>query len=221
MVRHADVHNPTGVVYGRLPRFGLSEIGVRQAQDLAVFLAGLPIVAIYASPQLRARQTAGYLDQKVNCGSIHISELIAEVRTSYQGQPNTVISPKRNFYDHPAAPTDETISGIARRMSSFLSRVRHRHHGQLVVGVSHADPIMILRADTLGMPLVIGSIQGRYYPSKCSITQFTFVEDSSRPVLVYQTPVVDVTDQPKAPDSGKKAEAEPYEPPKPTPWLPH
>ena len=58
LVRHADVHNPADVVYGRLPRFGLSSVGREEATRTAATLAGEPLAAIYSSPQLRARQTA-------------------------------------------------------------------------------------------------------------------------------------------------------------------
>jgi broad specificity phosphatase PhoE len=32
LVRHGEVFNPTGVLYGRLPEFHLSELGRRMAQ---------------------------------------------------------------------------------------------------------------------------------------------------------------------------------------------
>ena len=221
MVRHADVHNPLGVVYGRLPRFGLSDIGLRQAEEIATFLSRLHVDDIYASPQLRARQTAGIIGKQVGVETVRVSSLIAEVRTGYQGRSNSSLNGKVNFYDNPASPDDEGISAIARRMKQFLDRTATRHRGHTVIAVSHADPIMILRARTLGLPLVIGSIQGRYYPSKCSITQFSFLDGDSRPIVSYHAPVVDVTDRP-APSSGTASVTEPQEsePKKRSAWLP-
>src|SRR3989442_10228792 len=58
LVRHCDVLNPRGVLYGYLPGFPLSEKGVRQAHHLGRYLAATPARRIYTSPLLRARQTA-------------------------------------------------------------------------------------------------------------------------------------------------------------------
>src|SRR5205085_9990069 len=50
LVRHCDVRNPKGVLYGHLPNFPLSERGVGQAHALGRFFAGRPIRRIYTSP---------------------------------------------------------------------------------------------------------------------------------------------------------------------------
>src|SRR5262249_56679907 len=57
-VRHTEVHNPRDLFYGRLPRFRISARGREQAERVADYLADEPIVAVYTSPLLRARQTA-------------------------------------------------------------------------------------------------------------------------------------------------------------------
>jgi len=41
LVRHGEVYNPDGVLYGRLPGFRLSDKGNRQAQAVAEALAVL------------------------------------------------------------------------------------------------------------------------------------------------------------------------------------
>jgi broad specificity phosphatase PhoE len=192
MIRHADVHNPAGVVYGRLPRFRLSDLGKQQAREIADHLSGLAVGAIYASPQLRARQTARIIAFRVGCSVIHVSTLIDEVLTGHQGKHNSIHG-KLNFYEDPADPSDESIAMIAGRMERFLRQVRRRHGGQTVIAVSHADPIMILRAKVLGLPLVIKSIQGQYYPTKCSIMQFRYAGDIPEPEVTFDAPVKDVT----------------------------
>ncbi|POX85133.1 histidine phosphatase family protein, partial [Mycobacterium kansasii] len=50
VVRHGEVHNPSGVLYGRLPGFHLSDAGRAQAVAVADFLAGRDVVAVIASP---------------------------------------------------------------------------------------------------------------------------------------------------------------------------
>ncbi|MGH3635249.1 MAG: histidine phosphatase family protein, partial [Mycobacterium sp.] len=58
LVRHGEVYNPDGVLYGRLPGFHLSDKGNRQAQAVADALAGRDVVAVIASPLQRAQETA-------------------------------------------------------------------------------------------------------------------------------------------------------------------
>src|SRR6516225_10132882 len=86
MIRHTDVHNPANIIYGRLPRFGLSALGRNQAKSVADFLEDLPIVALYSSPQLRARQTAEIINRTIQLPRIHTSSRLSEVRTGYEGQ---------------------------------------------------------------------------------------------------------------------------------------
>ena len=58
LVRHGEVYNPDGILYGRLPGFHLSELGQRMAAAAADELAGHPITALYASPLQRAQESA-------------------------------------------------------------------------------------------------------------------------------------------------------------------
>ncbi|OOL28122.1 fructose-2,6-bisphosphatase, partial [Rhodococcus rhodochrous] len=39
LVRHGEVHNPDRVLYGRLPEFGLSELGHEMARGVAAWFA--------------------------------------------------------------------------------------------------------------------------------------------------------------------------------------
>ena len=58
LLRHGEVHNPTGILYGRIPGFRLSERGQKQALTVAEHLADHDIVHVVASPLDRAQQTA-------------------------------------------------------------------------------------------------------------------------------------------------------------------
>ncbi|MGH3779865.1 MAG: histidine phosphatase family protein, partial [Pseudonocardiaceae bacterium] len=58
LLRHGEVHNPQGILYGRLPGFRLSDVGVGQAGKVAAHLADRDVVHVVASPLLRAQQTA-------------------------------------------------------------------------------------------------------------------------------------------------------------------
>lgn len=58
LLRHGEVHNPSGVLYGRLPGYGLSERGVQMAQRIASHVADRDITVVVASPLQRAQETA-------------------------------------------------------------------------------------------------------------------------------------------------------------------
>ena len=58
-LRHGEVHNPDGILYGRLPGFRLSDTGQRQALTVAEHLADHDIVHVVASPLTRARISWG------------------------------------------------------------------------------------------------------------------------------------------------------------------
>ncbi|MCY7324722.1 MAG: histidine phosphatase family protein, partial [Microbacteriaceae bacterium] len=58
LVRHGEVHNPEGVLYGRIPGFHLSELGVAMAASAAQHLVGRPVTALFSSPLQRAQESA-------------------------------------------------------------------------------------------------------------------------------------------------------------------
>src|SRR6201999_4620367 len=64
LIRHGEVHNPDGILYGRLPGFRLSDRGRAQAAAVGDALAGRDIVAVIASPLQRAQETAAFIAAK-------------------------------------------------------------------------------------------------------------------------------------------------------------
>ena len=58
VLRHGEVHNPNGILYGRLPGFSLSVAGRSQAGAVARSLADHDIAMVIASPLQRAQETA-------------------------------------------------------------------------------------------------------------------------------------------------------------------
>jgi len=61
LVRHGEVSNPDGILYGRLPGFHLSEEGRLMAKAAAGFLAGRDVAVLVTSPLERAQETAAPL----------------------------------------------------------------------------------------------------------------------------------------------------------------
>lgn len=146
-IRHGEVYNPDNIIYGRLPNFGLSDHGEKQIEETANFLLDKHIDVIYSSPLKRAKQTAEIIRAKLSIPTIHISEQILEIKTSYEGRKFSDLDELQSeVYLKPLSPSDETIVQIAARMEGFLKEMIETYSGKQIVVVSHGDPIMILKA---------------------------------------------------------------------------
>ena len=178
-IRHTDVHNPGDVLYGRLPRFGLSDLGLRQAEVTARALAEEPVSVFYSSPQLRARQTVRILAGPHPDAPVHVTKLLAEVLTAWQGRPHSQLEAHGfNFYANRLHESDEHLEDVWQRIERFVKLARKRHAGGTVVAVTHGDPVIITRAVYSGMPLSIESLrQPHVYPGKGSILRLAFGPD--------------------------------------------
>lgn len=161
LVRHGEVYNPKGTLYGRLPGFGLSERGRNQINQTGEFLKNKHIDFLYSSPLLRAKQTAAIIQAKTGLPNRLLSKSILEVRTSFQGQPFASLNPDQaEVYTSPKrAATDETIEQIAKRMYLFVQKLAKKHPGSHIVVIGHGDPIMILKAKLQKAPLTFDSIR--------------------------------------------------------------
>lgn len=50
LLRHGEVYNPTGVLYGRLEDFHLSDLGRQMADRMSEYFADRDITVVTASP---------------------------------------------------------------------------------------------------------------------------------------------------------------------------
>jgi broad specificity phosphatase PhoE len=86
LLRHGEVYNPDGVLYGRLPGFRLSELGERQASAAADWLARRDVRYLVSSPLERARQTAQPLATATGL-EVAVDERLIEADNHLQGRP--------------------------------------------------------------------------------------------------------------------------------------
>src|SRR6185312_12529386 len=86
LLRHGEVHNPTGVLYGRLPDYHLSELGRQMAQTVANHLKadGRDIVHLVASPLERAQETAEPVAEAFDL-PVHTDERLIEADNQFEG----------------------------------------------------------------------------------------------------------------------------------------
>jgi broad specificity phosphatase PhoE len=178
-VRHTEVHNPDDILYGRLPRFRLSDLGRRQAIVTAEILGTTTVAEIYTSPQLRARQTAAAIASRQDGVAVRRSHLLAEVLTGWQGRRHAELEEINfDFYSNPVTDADEMIEDLWHRITRFVTTARRKHPGLKIVAVTHGDLCAIARAGFRGLPVDISSIRRPHpYPGHGSITRLTFSSD--------------------------------------------
>ena len=151
LLRHGEVHNPEQILYGRLPGYRLSDLGVRQAEQVAAYLGSHEVVHVAASPLLRAQQTAGPiatshgLDLVTDEGLIEADNVFAGSRISVSDGAlrNPRTWPKLR---NPLRPSwGEPYREIADRMLAAVHRARVHAAGHEAVCVSHQLPIWTVR----------------------------------------------------------------------------
>ncbi len=182
-VRHTEVENPDGLLYGRLPGFGLSAAGRRHAERVAAALAGREIAAVYSSPLLRARQTAAIVATRHPGAAMHRSALLTEVGSAWQGSPLRSFASGFSTYHCRRSADDESLEDIRSRMLTFARRIGRRHGGATVVAISHGDPITILRVALKGLDLTVPAIRGSDYAPLGSITEVCVEPGDGRVLL--------------------------------------
>ncbi|NLY56643.1 MAG: histidine phosphatase family protein [Firmicutes bacterium] len=162
LVRHGETEwNKAGRIQGQ-QNPPLNELGRRQAEMVAEYLAGLSANydQIYSSDLLRARQTAEAIAAKCNgrivfrrelreqCFGVCEGFLVEEARAKFGID-------LRAYLRNPAGttlPDGESLEAMGARAAQFLAEVRG-HEGQSVIVVSHGGLIKTLLTLILGMQL--------------------------------------------------------------------
>ncbi|WP_431960841.1 histidine phosphatase family protein [Actinacidiphila sp. bgisy160] len=181
LMRHGEVENPTGVLYGRLPGYHLSDLGRKMADRVAEHLAGRDITHVVASPLERAQETAAPIGAVLGL-DVASDERLIEADNVFQGKTFGVgdgalkrpanwkhlVNPFRPSWGEPYA--DQVV-----RMTAALEAARDAARGREAVCVSHQLPIWIVRS----------AVEQRrlwHDPRKrqctlASLTSFTFEDD--------------------------------------------
>ncbi|GAA3593782.1 histidine phosphatase family protein [Klugiella xanthotipulae] len=159
-MRHGEVHNPDGVLYGRIPGFHLSDLGHRMAAAAAEDLAarGRTVSQLLASPLQRAQESAAPIAAALKVPIITEPRVI-EPTNSFEGLPNNGKDAafRKPRYWHrfwnPFRPSwGEPYRSVARRMRAAMDDAYARSEGDTVI-VSHQSPIWMAHLDIAGKAL--------------------------------------------------------------------
>ena len=158
LVRHGEVYNPVGLIYGRLPDYHLSETGRAMAGLVAEHLRGRDVVHLRCSPLERAQETmepiAGVFDRPVTTDGrvIEADNYLEGVKVSLMG---TVRRPKSWWlFRNALRPTwGEPYREIVARMRAAIRDAETEARGHEAVIVSHQLPIWMARCDAEGRRL--------------------------------------------------------------------
>lgn len=159
LLRHGEVWNPDGVLYGRLPGFRLSEDGLQMARDAAEAVRGRDIAEVVASPLQRAQETAAPIAEVFGLG-ISTDDRLIESANVFEGKRFGVgdgaLRRPANWrhLTNPFRPSwGEPYAEVAARMLAAVHDVRDRVAGHQAVCVSHQLPIWTARRSVEGRPL--------------------------------------------------------------------
>ena len=151
MVRHGEVDNPQGVLYGCLPGFVLSDAGRSMADAAAEALADRDVALVWSSPLERAAQTAEPIAARHNLDVVTDERLI-EPRNVFEGLTfgvgdGSLLRPRHwRQLRNPFVPSwGEPYAEIARRVISAITDARGKAAGHEAVLVSHQLPIWVTR----------------------------------------------------------------------------
>lgn len=156
LVRHGEVFNPDGILYGRLPGFHLSALGQQMASAAAGQLAGRPIAKLYASPLLRAQESARPWAARFSL-EIDTDDRLIEPTNKFEGKtfefgPGVLLKPAIwPWVFNPLRPSwGEPYNSVIRRMLSAIDDAWASVDSGEIVMVSHQMPIVMVQRALAG-----------------------------------------------------------------------
>ena len=158
LVRHGEVHNPDGILYGRIPGYHLSALGHAMAEAAADSLAGHPVAALYASPLQRAQESATPWAERFDL-PIVTEERVIEPHNWFEGRkfefPGALRHPSAwPKLVNPLRPSwGEPYKSVEFRMLAAIAAAWAKPDGGEVVIVSHQMPIVMVARSVKGLRL--------------------------------------------------------------------
>lgn len=191
LLRHGEVHNPTGVLYGRQPDFHLSDLGREMAEMVGAHLADHDVTVVVASSLDRAQETAAPI-AAAHALAITTDDRVIEADNYFEGMTFGVGDGSLRYPRHwpklinPFKPSwGEPYAEIADRMLAAIADARRSARGHEAVIVSHQLPVWTARSRLEGRRLWHDPRKREC--SLASLTSLTFLGDELESVT-YSEP---------------------------------
>jgi broad specificity phosphatase PhoE len=195
LVRHGEVDNPTGVLYGRMSGYRLSALGRRMADAVAAHLAPNDITHVVASPLERAQETAVPIAEAHRL-EIVVDERVIESENYFEGMAigrgeGSLANPRHwPRLLNPFRPSwGEPYEAVALRMIEAIEDARRAAEGHEAVIVSHQLPVWTARNKLAGARLW-------HDPRKreCTLASLTSLlfEEGELASITYSEPAADL-----------------------------
>jgi len=159
LIRHGETDwNRERRIMGRLP-VPLNATGREQARAAAAQLSGLGIEAIWTSPLARARSTAEIVAERIGITSVRDDAELTEMDFgSWEGRPYAEVIrdplfPALQRDVSTALPGGESLPQVRERMFRAMTRIAAASDGARVAIVSHGDPLRLVIAGCLAIPI--------------------------------------------------------------------
>src|SRR5690606_31303685 len=162
LVRHGEVHNPTGILYGRLPGYHLSGAGKAMAQAAADHVVGLGrrVRELRCSPLERTQESATPFAEAFGLIPV-LDQRIIEPTNVFEGKRmRRALRDPRNWRHlrRPSLPSwGESYVSVVARMRDAMDESWHEATNATedgdIVFVSHQAPIWITHLAIAGLPL--------------------------------------------------------------------
>jgi len=182
LMRHGEVHNPTGVLYGRMPDFHLSDRGREMAETVGAHLGDHDVTVVVASPLERAQESAAPIASAHSLAILTDTRVI-EAGNYFEGKTFGVGDGSLRYPRHwpklinPFKPSwGEPYREIADRMLAAIAQARQLAQGHEAVIVSHQLPVWTVRSQLEGRHL--WHDPRRRECSLASLTSLTFLGDT-------------------------------------------
>ncbi|MFP5322723.1 MAG: MSMEG_4193 family putative phosphomutase [Acidimicrobiia bacterium] len=170
LVRHGRTPTTGSVLPGRASGLHLADEGLAQAEAVAQRILalheartakkdGVGVTAVYASPMERTKETAAPIAKALGLRTKTRKGLIECEFGDWTGRELKELAklPEwKTVQQHPSGfrfPNGESFGEMQARIVDAVNAIVADHPGEIVVAVSHADPIKAAVASALGTPL--------------------------------------------------------------------
>ena len=181
LLRHGEVHNPEGILYGRATGFHLSERGRAMADRVAERIGDRDITVLVSSPLERAQETAAPLAAARGL-TVRLDDRVIESSNIFEGkrfdiQDSLLRQPQvwRSLWNPFRPSWGEPYKDVVGRMWPAVLDARAEAEGHEAVIVSHQLPIWVTRLKAEGRRFLHDP--RKRHCTLCSLTSFTFAGD--------------------------------------------